>query len=468
MGICQQCIHFRRAKQMSQLFAKAAGTTDAAISNALAKMQEDESQQKSYESQLKTKKETAGDEVWEFRPAMTNYCGLHEAEDIYLILEVKNLGGRCTEFKEGRPNKQSCDMCAHRVVPQGRARDRQTEEMYSQLASQNIAVGLPTSTPDDLLNKHREGVASRIAFELAGAYDRKGHLLMPPQYLPYCRRLSDDDEYVVCLFQNPHHTCALWESAGERQSASVPLPAQSADTATRAASTDGRSPSYSGSSSGGIFVSGPAPQTHAASAPIASTTPPLIQEMSDAFLEMFSFIGAVVRGTPLIPVPQEVKDAYALQLASVYQTLPTEQQSMFAHAPSMWARIRADWPMLPPAQRAAVRHMWTEQFGALFQVPSQPVPMPNYAPRPPRREEPATETPISEYGVTRPVNEIGANDLLSVIQQADEAELEKAKVISPELAAQMKLQQQAKYSQLLSNMMQLSHETSMAIVKNIR
>jgi len=150
MGICQQCIHYRRVKPASQLLAQAAATTDAAISNALTKIQEDETQQKGYEAQLRAKKENANDETWGFRPVMSGFCGLREDKlyrDIqegkllmqegeftsrlrelevegYLIAEVKNFGGRCQDFEAGQPVKRSCSTCAHRIAPPGTEPDR--------------------------------------------------------------------------------------------------------------------------------------------------------------------------------------------------------------------------------------------------------------------------------------------------------------------------------------------------------
>ena len=55
--ICEKCKHFRRVKPPSQLLAVAIGTTDAAISNALTKMGEDEQKQKEEEYKNKIKNE---------------------------------------------------------------------------------------------------------------------------------------------------------------------------------------------------------------------------------------------------------------------------------------------------------------------------------------------------------------------------------------------------------------------------
>jgi hypothetical protein len=50
-NVCRECKHFRRLKPASQLLALAFPTTDAAVSNILVKIQEDEGQQKGPEAQ---------------------------------------------------------------------------------------------------------------------------------------------------------------------------------------------------------------------------------------------------------------------------------------------------------------------------------------------------------------------------------------------------------------------------------
>ena len=213
MRVCEKCIHFRRLKPASQLLARATGTTDSAISNALAKIQEDEDQQKGYETQYKMRKEISNDEIWGFRPIMSSYCGLQEEKEIYLIAEVKNSGGKCGDFKTELAEKHSCATCVHRILPQGTARDLQLEKSFLGMSLESTAVGMSTSRADNLLNRHQEGVASRKAFEARGVYSSKGILSNKPQYFAYCKKFSTEDEYVICLLQNPYNTCSGWEPA---------------------------------------------------------------------------------------------------------------------------------------------------------------------------------------------------------------------------------------------------------------
>jgi hypothetical protein len=215
LGLCSKCIHFRRLIPASQLLAQDIGTTDAAISNGLIKIQEDENQQKGTEAQMRTKKEIADDQTWDFRPVMSDYCGLQESEDTYLIAEIKNSGGRCSDFRAGVPEKHSCTTCIHRVPPQGFENDLETEKIYSGMSFARIAEKMSTSPSDDLLRSYRDGTASRKAFEIAGIYASKGTMGTIPQYFAYCRKFSEDYQYVICIMRNSHQTCSAWEPNNE-------------------------------------------------------------------------------------------------------------------------------------------------------------------------------------------------------------------------------------------------------------
>jgi hypothetical protein len=209
-GPCNQCVHFRRVKPISQVFAGALDTNDAPVSDALAKIVEDERKRREAEAQYKTVASSLDRDYWEGRPLMSDFCGLKEQEGQYFIAEIKNAGGRCGDFTPGERPKHRCTDCLHRVVPEGRAEDQFMEQTATDIATGNIALGLPTSLPDALLSKHREAVPARIAFEASGAYSANGHLAMAPKYLDYCMQYSTDGDYAVCLLQNLYDTCPAW------------------------------------------------------------------------------------------------------------------------------------------------------------------------------------------------------------------------------------------------------------------
>lgn len=221
MAICAQCKHFRRVKPPSQLLAVAIGTTDAAISNALTKMGEDEQKQKEEEAAYKKQQALTDriDAAWATRPVMSEYCGLREADGDYLIAEVKNRDHKCADFEAGRPELRRCSDCLFRIGAAGNAIDAKWEKSFGDSSLMNTAVGTSTSTSDNLLNKYRDGVGPRKAFDITGAYQSKGIMTIKPVYLDYCGKLSNEDgnEFVVCILQNSHQTCQYWQRKGANE-----------------------------------------------------------------------------------------------------------------------------------------------------------------------------------------------------------------------------------------------------------
>jgi hypothetical protein len=224
MGTCKRCQHFRKLLPASQLLSRAVGTADADIAKALTKVQEDEAQQRGYEAQTRVKREQSGVDEWGMTPVMSDYCGLKERDDIYLIAEIKNSGGRCTDFAAGEIEKHTCVTCRHRVVAAGPERDRAVEQRFQHMAVGNASAGMSTSTPDGLLSKHREGAASRRAFELSAIYSTKGEMLSVPLYFDHCAKLSTDGAYAVCAMRNPHGACEAWAAGAPAAAPAAPQP----------------------------------------------------------------------------------------------------------------------------------------------------------------------------------------------------------------------------------------------------
>jgi hypothetical protein len=211
MGVCEQCVHFRRVRPPSQLLAAAVVSNDAPIANALAKIVEEEQKLREAEASLKTAQETAGSQLWPSRPVMFAHCGLHERDGEYAIAELKNLGGQCQDFKPGRPQRRACSDCRHRVVASGLARDQRREETLIALHTRSTLSRTSTAAPESLLSKYREGAAGRKSFEVTGAYSANGRLAVEPEYIDWCRALSGPDDFALCALVNPHSVCAYWE-----------------------------------------------------------------------------------------------------------------------------------------------------------------------------------------------------------------------------------------------------------------
>jgi len=186
------------------------------ITNAIAKIVEDEQKVRDAEVDIKSKEGAADRNLWGGRPMMSDYCGLHEKEETYHIWEVKNRGHGCTDFMAAEPARHACADCAYRTTPAGKPRDQKLEEHYNRMVVAAIAVQASPQTPQSLLQSHRGGVAARKALEIGAAYAAKGRMMTPPQYLDYCSHFSTADEYVLCAFQNPHQMCWAW--TGTRRS----------------------------------------------------------------------------------------------------------------------------------------------------------------------------------------------------------------------------------------------------------
>lgn len=219
-GPCAQCVHFRRVKPASQLLASVMqnATSGAEVTNALAKIVDDEQKLREAEADIKAKEGSADRDSWPTRPMMSEYCGLREVDDIFFIHEVKNRGMRCPHFQQGVPGGHSCTDCAHRTASAGRARDQALEGTYNRLINSAIVAQASPQSPQGALQSHRAGAVARQALEIAGAYAAKGWMAAKPEYLDYCSQFSREDEYVVCVLRNPYHTCAAWGAVSESNS----------------------------------------------------------------------------------------------------------------------------------------------------------------------------------------------------------------------------------------------------------
>jgi hypothetical protein len=213
VSICEKCIFFRRVRPRSQLLAAVVDATEAPVSTALGKIVEDEQKQRDSEAEFKRAQATTEQEMWPRQPVMSSYCGRREGEGVYLIAEIKNRGGQCGDYQEGRPDRKACLDCRYRATAAGTARDHGREDLITQMHAEATSAQASTASPEGMLKAHREGVPARKAFELSGAYAADGRLAYRPEYLDYCRALSADGEYAVCAIVNPNSSCTTWKPA---------------------------------------------------------------------------------------------------------------------------------------------------------------------------------------------------------------------------------------------------------------
>jgi hypothetical protein len=209
-----------------------------------------------------------------------------------------------------------------------------------------------------------------------------------------------------------------------------------------------------------------------ANAPIAQGNPPLTQEIANCYYDLIALVQSLQSGLQWQPLPDHVKAGYTKVLASQYAGLHPAQQAWFGNLPRGWTSIRASWKNVTPEAREQLRQQILNSLGALANS------MPNLAAAavfgPP-------SMPQAQGGLGAPAQGgIGAgpnqgqgggasaDQLVAQILEADrkqEAELEKE---NPEMALQAKLQNSARNAQMLSNMMQMRHDSMMSIARNIR
>src|SRR4051812_19540304 len=99
MGACIECRHHRPALPVSQALAQDFPDTAADVSQALAKAAEEEQKQLEAEAGYVRQVAASGGTEWAMPPAMSGWCGLQEDRGRYLIAEVRNAGGACTDFE---------------------------------------------------------------------------------------------------------------------------------------------------------------------------------------------------------------------------------------------------------------------------------------------------------------------------------------------------------------------------------
>lgn len=568
-GVCTKCLYFRRVKPASQLLGGVLTTTDAAVSNALSKIVEDEQKQRDAEAEYKRAQAAADNDVWSMQPVMSDYCGFRESEAVYLIAEVKNFGMRCTDFKEGRPERHACADCAHRVEPTGLSEDAAMEQTYAEMARSSVASGVQPSNPDNLLSKYREGVASRKGFEISGIYAAHGVLAAKPKYFAYCGKLSESgDEFHICVTTNPHHTCSLWTkgtaapqpaAVPSAVAAATPSPAKPAPALPRL----DIKPSAVGMSAADpnvVLAPGTPPLTRGmavdmigffewildvqyaantreeleqylvskwqqndaneianvlqqlqlfaqvkaatpamraywreenqaqivaalrasnepiaialltyydlANEPLAAGDPPLTREMADSTLRLLAFIQAASQNGRPMAISAAAAENWRAQLVQHYGEMSNEQRQAIAAMPRMATMVEAAWEQMPEGDRAAYAEQLRQQFGGV--LPAAPVWTA------PATSAAATTTPPSRPATTfnaptvSEQPEAGPMELMDQIIAAQKKEEDELMKSNPELAFQKKLQNQQQNAQMMSNMMKIMHDTSMAIIGNIR
>lgn len=203
-----------------------------------------------------------------------------------------------------------------------------------------------------------------------------------------------------------------------------------------------------------------------ANPPLAPGDPPLTQEVVDSYLGILSFVDALVEGRAWAPLGHDLRVEFTQQMAAQYPSLDRTQQQWLATLPLEWAQTRFLWQAGGENDRLVFRDRLVQAYGATAQatpVLSRPAPsltMPVIgAAAAPAGAAPAAGSPESSDGIGSLVGELLAD------QRAEEERLAEE---DPELALQVKLQNQVSNATMMSNMLNMRHQASMSIINNIR
>ncbi len=450
-GPCSRCLHFRRVRPASQLLAAGMETTGPELASALAKIVEDERKLQDAEFEVKKTQGFADRDRWPARPMMSDFCGRHEAEDIYLIAEVKNRGQLCGEFEAGSPERHACIDCRHRVLAKGGAADYEAEQFYAKSISDGLAVGASISQPEAHLTEYRSGVAARKALELSGAYAGQGRLLSDPEYLDYCARFSSADEHVVCVLQNPHNTCREWEAA-----TAAP---EVAPTAVSSAEPVAFQQTQSSADAAREVL--PVQDTLLSEGP-----PPLYASAADASIDLIDFLAAAVRGVDLIDVTPAVRASWQSYLATFYMSMQIEDRNWFVDAPRALAEITSVWAQASDLDRRTIGQELAPFTWQLLQFadpvlsrarPQQALDTPPPAPNTPE----ATYAPQYGYAAGDTPSQMVNQVILEGQRRVEEAP-------TAALAAQEKIYQEEIATTMLTNLASSRHSTLMEIARGFK
>lgn len=95
--------------------------------------------------------------------------------------------------------------------------------------------------------------------------------------------------------------------------------------------------------------------------PIAAGQPPLTRQVTDAFVELYTFMLSEATGKRF-DAPAEVRDDLAKYFAAGYPDLTPEAQAEFSRMPLIWAAFQYAWPLMTDADKGPYRAQFKEMF----------------------------------------------------------------------------------------------------------
>src|SRR5262249_21027766 len=85
---------------------------------------------------------------------------------------------------------------------------------------------------------------------------------------------------------------------------------------------------------------------------------PLTQMQADCALELIDFMAAATRGVDLIQVDEPMRQVWRAYLVNLYPSLPQQDRTFLANAPTMFYNVNVTWPQLTPAAQNQWRQAW--------------------------------------------------------------------------------------------------------------
>lgn len=209
-SICSRCRHFRPFRPMSQLLVRELGRFEQQFLTQVVTILQDERQIQDEEATMLVELLRRDLDRWDARPSMSDYCGLHESADIFLLHEVKNRDGDCRNFDPAPRPCSPCRTCRYRTPGVGPEEDQRVLAELRRLAINASAAGISPSAQD--MANHLQLIGASKAFEAAQSYYIGRFLFEPPKYLSSCAAVSTSEEHIPCLVRNPDDVCADWSS----------------------------------------------------------------------------------------------------------------------------------------------------------------------------------------------------------------------------------------------------------------
>ena len=225
LSSCEQCRHWRPAESLVAEALKIMPLRTMANSEAVREAERKESAQVAEEvlshpalvDDAMRLPRDARSAVADARPSAYAYCGEHEMEGRFELLEIKNADGDCGSFNPKSSVQHPCETCAFFQTP--------TAELLALVQEPFTDAG---TTGMRLFEEQvQKPLKDRADLELDEALRKQGFVTGTPVHFPYCARLYEPGTItLIGPLANRGRQCGFWTEA----KATEPVPWQKAFT----------------------------------------------------------------------------------------------------------------------------------------------------------------------------------------------------------------------------------------------